>query len=140
MLGHALTMYIIGLPLRFTTRGWPSCPRNVPLDCDHTICRWATFEVLIELSALCLVRAGSPPGAAHRLGSFERSVTSSAIAAAQDTPSASAAHIARKLLLRSNRIRSFSQDFELYVSVYRWQASRERALVSAPLHDLPHLH
>ena len=37
MFGQPLSMNIIGLPFSTTTRGWPSWPRSVPLDCDHTM-------------------------------------------------------------------------------------------------------
>jgi hypothetical protein len=38
MLGQPLSMYIIGVPPTSTTKGCPSWPRNVPLDCDQTLC------------------------------------------------------------------------------------------------------
>ena len=52
MFGHALTKYIIGLPLTSTTIGWPSWPRSAPVDCDQAICRCLTVFGLICVSLL----------------------------------------------------------------------------------------
>ena len=53
MFGQPLSMNIIGLPATSSmTSGWPSWPRNVPLDCDQAICKFLTLLVLIPCSAL----------------------------------------------------------------------------------------
>ena len=53
MFGQPLSMNIIGLPPTSSiTSGCPSCPRSVPLDCDHTICSSLTLPVLISFSEL----------------------------------------------------------------------------------------
>src|SRR2546423_316081 len=106
MFGQPLSMYIMGVLPTVTTRGWPSWPRRVPLDCDQTICRPLTFAVVMSFSRLCRVRAWSPPGAAHRSGSLARSVTSSLIAAVHPPTSARIANILHSLPFESNCIRS----------------------------------
>src|ERR1700719_3094004 len=103
--GQPLSMYIIGVPPRSTTSGWPSWPRNVPLDCDQIICSLATLVVLMSFRRLWRVNYASPPGAAQRLGSLARSDTSSAIVALEMAVSAMAAQNIPTLLLNTGSIR-----------------------------------
>jgi len=53
MSGQPEMKIIIGLPpMSLMTSGWPSWPRNAPVDCAHIICRSFTLFVLMSLSAL----------------------------------------------------------------------------------------